>query len=82
MERSWKWRRLAIFSTLIVCDLGLLYLILWGEDTALNRDIGNGMLLLIAAIVNGYIFGAAWDDKIKGGERLGRPPQDGGEGHQ
>lgn len=68
MERSWKFRRYAIFTTLFVCDLVILYLVAFGQDTALNRDIASGVLLLMAAIVNGYVFGAAWDDKIKGGE--------------
>lgn len=78
MERSWFWRRVAVFSTLIVCDLLLFWLVLFSEDTALNRDIANGAFLLLAAVVNGYVFGAVWDDKIKGSER--QPPQDGGAG--
>jgi hypothetical protein len=70
MERSWFWRRWAVFSSLIVCDAVIVYLTLFGEDTRLNQDIANGALLLIAALVNGYVFGGMLDDRFKGKEKL------------
>ncbi len=70
MERSWFWRRWAVFSSLVVCDVVILYLTLFGADTRLNQDIANGALLLIAALVNGYVFGGLLDDRNKGKERL------------
>ncbi len=68
LERSWLWRRWAVFSSLAVCDLGIIYLMIFGADTRLNQDIANGLILLIGAIVNGYVFGGIWDDKNKGKE--------------
>lgn len=68
MERSWLWRRWAVFSSLAVCDAVIVYLTIFGPDTRLNQDIANGTLLLIAAIVNGYVFGGLLDDRFKGKE--------------
>lgn len=65
MERSWFWRRWAVFSSLAVCDLVIIYLTIFGPDTRLNQDIANGALLLVAALVNGYVFGGIYDDKNK-----------------
>lgn len=70
MERSWKWRRWAVFSSLGVCDAVILYLTVFGADNRLNGDLVNAAFLLIAAIVNAYVFGSIWDDKIKGKENL------------
>lgn len=69
-ERSWLWRRWAVFSSLAVCDAGILYLMVWGSDDRLRQDIANGLILLVGAIVNGYVFGGIWDDKNKGKEAI------------
>lgn len=68
IERSWLWRRWAVFSSLGVCDIAIFWLMIFGPDTALNRDIANGVILLMGAIVNGYVFGGIWDDRNKGQE--------------
>lgn len=70
VDRSWYWRRWAVFSSLTVCDLVIMYLTVLGVDTRLNQDLANGALLLIAALVNGYVFGSAWDDRNKGKEAI------------
>jgi hypothetical protein len=72
MERSWLWRRWAVFSSLAVCDAVIIYLTIFGPDTRLNQDIANGTLLLIAAIVNGYVFGGLLDDRFKGKEQVAK----------
>jgi len=72
MERAWFWRRWAVFSSLIVCDAVIVYLTVFGVDTRLNQDIANGALLLIAAIVNGYVFGGVVDDRFKGREQVAK----------
>lgn len=64
-ERSWLWRRWAVFSSLAVCDIVILYLAMFGEDTALSRDIVQAAFLALLAIVNGYVFLGSWDDKNK-----------------
>jgi len=65
MERSWIWRRWAVFSSLAVCDAAIVYLMIFGDDTALSRDIIQSAFLTILALVNGYVFGAVLDDKNK-----------------
>lgn len=72
MERSWLWRRWAVFSSLAVCDIVILYLVVLGTDTRLNQDIANGVLLLIAALVNGYVFGGVFDDRFRGKEAIAK----------
>lgn len=76
MERTWLWRRWAVFSSLIVCDAVIIYLTIFGADTRLNQDIANGALLLIAAIVNGYVFGGVVDDRFKGREQVAKQAVD------
>lgn len=76
MERSWYWRRWAVFSSLAVCDAVVIYLTIMGPDTRLNQDIANGTLLLIAAIVNGYVFGGLLDDRFKGKEQVAKQAVD------
>lgn len=73
MERSWKYRRTTVFSTLVVCDILLVYLVIFGKDTELHRALANGILILLAAVVNGYMGWASWDDKVKGQEHLHQP---------
>ena len=68
IERSWLWRRWAVFSSLIICDVILLYLTVYGVDTALSRDLAQGAYALIILIVNGYVFAGILDDRNKGKE--------------
>ena len=70
IERSWLWRRWAVFSSLIVCDAILLYLTIYGTDTALSRDLAQGAYALIILIVNGYVFAGVLDDRTKGKEAV------------
>ncbi|MDO9417050.1 hypothetical protein [Pararhizobium sp.] len=65
VERSWLWRRWAVFSSLAVCDLVIVYLTVFGADTRLNQDIVNSAFLLIGIIANGYVFGGVLDDRNK-----------------
>lgn len=63
MERSWKWRRIAVFTSLAVCDFVIVYIAIFGADTRLSETLVNGAWLAMAGLANGYIFGGAWDDK-------------------
>ena len=65
MERSWKWRRILVFGQSIAINFAIFYLIGWGNDTRLHQDIASSLLILLGAIVQGYIFGAIWDDRNK-----------------
>lgn len=62
---EWWRRRIAIACILLFCGLGVAYLIVWGSDTALHRDIANGLILLAGSTAGSYIFGAVWDDSSK-----------------
>lgn len=70
IERSWLWRRWAVFSSLVICDAILLYLTVYGADTALSRDLAQGAYALIILIVNGYVFAGILDDRNKGKEAI------------
>ena len=41
------------------------YIIIAGEDTALNQQTVIAMLGVIASIIGAYFFGATWDDNNK-----------------
>ena len=60
---SWKNRRRAVFGTMFFCASVILYLLLFGEDTALNESIANHMSVLAGMVVIGYIAGGVWGDK-------------------
>lgn len=65
IERSWKYRRIAVFTSLLVCDFVLVYAAIYGADTRLFETLVNGAWLAMAGLVNGYILGATWDDRNK-----------------
>lgn len=74
MPGSWKNRRRVIFGTLIFCALAISYLIAFGKDMELHEVIANGLLLLAASVIGGYVFGAAWDDLNIMKHRAAPPP--------
>lgn len=59
----WKNRRRVIFGSLFFCAGVTIYLAAWGADTAVNETIAMGILLLAAAVIGSYVFGAVWDDR-------------------
>lgn len=59
----WKIRRRIVNVTLAFCAICLIYLIVYGKDTELNKTIANGLLFLAGSVISSYIFGATWDDK-------------------
>ena len=73
-ERSWKWRRWAFFSQLVIFDVVIVGLVVapWfieeDIDTLLNRDIAQAAFLYLTVIFNAYVLGGVWDDKVKGQE--------------
>jgi membrane-bound acyltransferase YfiQ involved in biofilm formation len=64
-ERSWKYRRRLSFTTVILSFLILGYLIVFGEDNQLNRDIAGTIGFVMAVTIAGYIGGATADDALK-----------------
>jgi hypothetical protein len=63
LDRSWRWRRWAVFSQLAICDAAIVYIVFLNSDSVLHRDAFGGLVLLIGAIINGYVFGAVLDDR-------------------
>jgi len=63
-DRSWKWRRVAIFFTIASCAAVVGYLAVCGEDTRLSDTLAFGSFLLWGSVVGSYVFGAVWDDNM------------------
>lgn len=64
-DDAWKIRRRIVILTAICCCAGFVYLIGWGEDTQLNRDIAGDITYIFIVIMSGYLFGVVWDDENK-----------------
>ena len=69
--RSWKYRRRAVFLTLIGSSLMLAYLAVWGgADNALQRAIAEGLTTTIWLTIATYVGGATADDALR--DRFGK----------
>lgn len=70
MERSWKYRRLMVFSIVGSC-LGMLFaaLVIGGDDLVVQAVVQGAFMTLIA-VAGGYLGIAAWDDKTRAREIL------------
>jgi hypothetical protein len=74
--RSWKYRRRAVFLTLIGSGGMLAYLAVWGgADNALQRAIADGLTTTIWLTIATYVGGATADDALR--DRYGK-----GQGHE
>ncbi|MVA47316.1 hypothetical protein GOZ83_19875 [Agrobacterium vitis] len=81
MERSWIYRRAAVFFALAFSAGIILALLIGGQDTMLARDLAQGAYLIMGSTIGTYVFGAEWSDKNKAKELLqgidGPPPPGG-----
>lgn len=59
---GWPIRRRVMFASLLFCAGNVQYLMIWGADTSLNKEIATTLLWTAAAIIGAYVFGAVWDD--------------------
>lgn len=59
---TWTARRRVILQTLVLAAAGILYLSVYGADTALNRTFASGLCLLYGGLLNSWIFGSVWED--------------------
>lgn len=59
---SWKFRRRAVFGSLIFAALVIVYVSIKWDDTGLAETLSLGAFGLIGAIVAAYIGGAAYQD--------------------
>jgi len=69
-ERPWTYRRRAVFLTLAAAFGGLGYLMGWGDDTALHREIAGGLTNVLWLVLGAYVGGATADDWLR--DREGR----------
>jgi hypothetical protein len=60
---EWRRRRRVLYLTLAVLTGCLVYIISFGEDTAVNKEAVLPLVLGIVSLVGTYAFAAAWDDK-------------------
>lgn len=58
----WRYRRIVIFVTLMVCFMGIGWLTLHGADTRLNETLALGFFALAGSTIGSYVFGAVWHD--------------------
>lgn len=70
-NRRWRYRRLIVFTTLIVCFLGIGYLTGFGSDSRLNETLAMGYFALAGSTIGAYVFGAVWDDVSLAGRHMG-----------
>ena len=63
--RSWTYRRRAVFITLAGCFAIVGYIVVMGDDNAMNRSIAEMALTVIMATVAGYVGGGTLDDWLK-----------------
>lgn len=68
VERSWFWRRLAVFGTLGLCAAIMLKVAIWGPDTRLSADIYTTTALLLSTALVTYVGGSILDSRNEGKE--------------
>ncbi len=59
---NWPIRRRVVFAVLGFVAGVIVWLVVRGEDTALNRSIAESLIWAGTATVLGYVFGAVADD--------------------
>ena len=59
---SWKFRRRAVFMSLVFCMAIILYILIRWDDTSLAQTTVLSAFGLIGAIVASYIGGAVYED--------------------
>ena len=59
---SWKFRRRAVFGSLIFAGGVIVYLLVRWDSTSLSETMTVSAFGLIGAIVASYIGGAVWED--------------------
>ena len=59
---SWKFRRRAVFGSLIFAAGILVYILIRWDDTALAGTMTVSAFGLIGAVIASYIGGAVWED--------------------
>lgn len=61
----WKHRRRLVYSTLIFCAMSITYLMVWGDDSALHREIASTLGFTALGVLAAYLGGGVADDKFR-----------------
>lgn len=64
-ESNWKIRRWVVFLSLGFFGLLIVRIVFWGDDSALNAQLGLAFTTAFVSIVMSYVFGAVADDYDK-----------------
>lgn len=62
IETSWRYRRLAVYASLVWSFSIVTYLAVAGADTSLTRAIVDTLGWVIMFVLGAYVGGASWDD--------------------
>jgi len=62
---NWDKRRRVIYLALLYCAGLVAYIVLKGQDTALNAQAVTALIALAGGIIGSYCFAAVWDDNSK-----------------
>lgn len=62
---NWPKRRRYMTAVLAWAMLNVDYILIFGQDNALNQNALFAMVTLIGSIIGAYVFGAVWDDADK-----------------
>lgn len=62
VETSWRYRRLAVYVSLVWSFMVITHLAVSGADTALTRAIVDTLGWVIMFVLGAYVGGASWDD--------------------
>lgn len=57
---SWRYRRLAVFATAILCFAGLFGRAAYGPDDQLRRTVADSLFWLLTLTVLSYIGAPSW----------------------
>lgn len=70
VERSWFWRRLAVFGTLILCAIIMMKVAFFGPDNRLMSDVFTTTAFLFGSSLGMYVGGSILDSRNEGKEQI------------
>lgn len=71
---SWKLRRRMMFCTVAFCMAVIVYCLVADRDSRVAETAVSSAFYLLAVIILGYVFGAAWEDIKTKQAVLNAPP--------
>lgn len=71
LDPNWRMRRRVILTSLAFCAGVIVYVLAAGLDSRVAESAVNGAYLLMGAVIGSYVFGAVWEDRKDGRQRIG-----------